>query len=490
MIPGLYINGEWLTGYGKQFVSKNPATLETNCTLAAASPADVIRAIRAAKQAFDKWCEASYEERKMYITTYAEELKSSQSELEVIISKETGKPLWETKNEVTSMINKVDISIRAYEERCPERVLKQVTSTSITRHKPHGVIAILGPFNFPGHLPNGHIVPAILAGNTIVFKPSELTPLTAEIMVRCWDRAGLPPGVLNLVQGGSDIGKHLSSNKEIDGLFFTGSYDTGKALTKLFADDLGKILALEMGGNNPIVLGQTENIDAAAYITLTSAFITSGQRCSCARRLIVPEGPHGDKFIDKLIEFMGKIVIGKYDSKPEPFIGPVISERAVVKLLMAQGSLETKKAKPLVRLTQPNEDSYFVTPGLIDVTGIQDIEDVEYFGPFLQLKRVPNFQQAIIEANNTQYGLTAGLISDNREEFDIFYRRIKAGVINWNMPLTGASSEAPFGGVKHSGNNRPSAFYAADYCAYPVASMESEHLSIPKTLLPGLKIHE
>ena len=388
------------------------------------------------------------------------------------------------------MINKVDISIQAYQERCPERILNKVNAVSITRHKPHGVVAILGPFNFPGHLPNGHIVPALLAGNTVVYKPSEFTPLVGELMVRCWDRAELPPGVINLIQGGADIGKYLANHSDIDGLFFTGSYETGKTLTQTFGKDPGKILALEMGGNNPLVLGDVADLDAAAYITILSAYITSGQRCSCARRLIVPVGSQGDLFIDKLIKQIDKIIVGKYTDLPEPFMGPVISERAVVKLLIAQGSLEAKKANPIVRLTQIDEHhSYFVTPGLMDVTGIKDVDDTEYFGPFLQIKRVKDFYEAITEANNTQYGLTSGLLSDKREQFEQFYRYVKAGIVNWNTPLTGASSEAPFGGVKHSGNNRPSAFYASDYCSYPVTSMESDVLALPKNLSPGIKNH-
>ena len=360
--------------------------------------------------------------------------------------------------------------------------------TSATRYKPHGVIAVFGPFNFPAHLPNGHIVPALLAGNTVVFKPSEAAPLVGQVMVECWQAAKLPPGVINLIQGGRETGELLASHPGIDGIFFTGSFAAGSAINQTLAADPGKILALEMGGNNPLVVHKVSNLDAAAYTIVQSAYVTAGQRCTCARRLIVPDGPHVNPLLDRLGHMTRSIRVGRYTDEPEPFIGPVISDAAAEKILAAQGELRSRGGKVLVELKSPGPRLAMLSPGLIDTTDVKDRADTEVFGPLLQVIRVRDFDAAIREANNTRYGLAAGLLSDDRELWHRFLRKIRAGVVNWNRPTTGASGALPFGGVGRSGNHRPSGYFAADYCSYPVASMESEELILPKSPPPGIQV--
>ncbi len=357
-----------------------------------------------------------------------------------------------------------------------------------TRFKPQGVVAVFGPFNLPGHLPNGHIVPALLAGNTVVFKPSEQAPLVGQIMQEIWEAAGLPKGVLNMVQGGRKTGMSLAANSKLNGLFFTGSAEAGKALHSLCGGRPEKILALEMGGNNPLVVYGAADHNASAYLTIQSAFITAGQRCSCACRLIVEDGTRGRRFVDTLIAMMGSIRIGPYTDRPEPFMGPVISGRAAESLLAAQASLGKNGGEPLVEMKRLGSGGNFLSPGLMDVTNVSNRPDVELFGPFLQLIRVSDFDAAVREAGNTSYGLVAGLLSDDRDLYDRFYRKIRAGVVNWNRQTTGASSRMPFGGVGASGNHRPSGYYASDYCSYPVATIESERLELPSQPLPGIEL--
>jgi len=431
------------------------------------------------------WSSSPIEKRIEVLQAYKKSLEKNSDELTLAISKETGKPTWEAKTEVAAMMGKIDISIKSYDARTPSTSTEQQGFVTATRHKPHGVLAVLGPFNFPGHLPNGHIVPALLAGNTIVFKPSEFTPLVSELMVKCWIEAGLPPGVINLIPGDFRIGQALSSHAEINGLLFTGSYNTGQKLLEAFAKTPEKILALELGGNNPLIVSNVQDIEAAVILTIQSAFMTAGQRCTCARRLIVHDQ---DDFIEALIEKMKGIKVGHYTDTPEPFMGPLISQPAAVKAISTQATLELHGAQSLVKLEHLQDETGRVTPGLIDVTNIEKNSDEELFGPLLQLIRVNSFDAAIEEANNTKFGLSAGLLCDSREQYDLFYSKARAGVINWNRPLTGASGAAPFGGVGRSGNHRPSAFYAADYCAYPVASMESEALQKPKASIPGLAL--
>lgn len=466
-----------------KFTSINPATGATIWEGNESSPAEIDQTLGTARKAFESWSLLPIEERIAHLNAFSEELKGSS--LAETISLETGKPLWESKGEVSAMLGKIPISVEAYKERCPDREKPHPTARSITTHRPHGVVAVFGPFNFPGHLPNGHIVPALLAGNTVILKASELTPRTAEEMVALWHASGLPQGVLQLVQGGPAVGKLLAYHPELDGLFFTGSWPIGKEISEHYGSHPGKILALEMGGNNPLIIGNISDAKAAAYQTIQSAYLTAGQRCTCARRLIVV---NNRPFIDEVSALLKGITVGPYTDAPEPFMGPVISNYAAESLLSEQNRLLTHGAQPIHLMDRPHTDLPFLTPGLIDVTHMNERSDGECFGPLLQVIHVPNLSDALIEANNTKYGLSAGIFSDDPEEYALFSRKIRAGVVNWNTPLTGASSAAPFGGVGHSGNHRPSAYYAADYCSYPVASLLNERLSLPEKPIPGLSL--
>jgi succinylglutamic semialdehyde dehydrogenase len=378
--------------------------------------------------------------------------------------------------------------VQSYRERTGEKSAPLADATAVLRHKPHGVVAVFGPYNFPGHLPNGHIVPALLAGNCVLFKPSELTPKVAELTVKCWIEAGLPDGVLNLLQGARDTGVALAADPGIDGLFFTGSSRTGNLLHSQFAGRPEKILALEMGGNNPLIVDQLADVEAAVYTIVQSAFISAGQRCTCARRLLVPQGEWGDALLARLVKVTASIKVGAFDETPAPFMGSVISLAAAEHLLQAQQQLLDKGATALLAMTRPQPGAALLTPGIIDVSAVAERPDEEFFGPLLQVIRYADFEDAIAEANNTRFGLAAGLLSDSAARYQQFWLHSRAGIVNWNKQLTGAASTAPFGGVGASGNHRASAYYAADYCAYPVASLESERLSLPATLTPGVSL--
>jgi succinylglutamic semialdehyde dehydrogenase len=484
----LYIAGSWLAGQGEVVESLNPVTQQVVWSGNSATVEQVESAVQAARQAFPAWAKRSLEERLSVLEAFAANLKSRADELACCIGEETGKPLWESATEVTSMVNKVAISVQSYRERTGEKSGPLGDATAVLRHKPHGVVAVFGPYNFPGHLPNGHIVPALLAGNTVLFKPSELTPKVAELTVQCWIDAGLPAGVLNLLQGARETGIALAANPGIDGLFFTGSSRTGNHLHQQFAGRPDKILALEMGGNNPLVVDEVADVDAAVYTIIQSAFISAGQRCTCARRLLVPEGAWGDALLARLVAVSSTIEVGAFDQQPAPFMGSVISLGAAKALMDAQELLLANGAVALLEMTQPQAQAALLTPGIIDVTEVTDRADEELFGPLLQVIRYADFAAAIAEANNTQYGLAAGLLSDSEARYQQFWLESRAGIVNWNKQLTGAASSAPFGGVGASGNHRASAYYAADYCAYPVASLETPSLVLPASLTPGVTL--
>lgn len=482
------INGRWEEGEATEFTSQNPATGEILWRGGAASAAQVDRAVAAARAAFPAWSRTSLEERIRTINRFGQALSEAKQALSRIISEETGKPTWESLTEIASMVGKIDISISSLKERTGTRRSPVTGGEIVLRHRPHGMVAVFGPYNFPGHLPNGHIVPALLAGNTVVFKPSELTPSCAERTVRLWQEAGLPDGVLNLVQGGHKTGKVLAGHPGIDGLFFTGSAQTGHLLHRKFAGQPEKILALEMGGNNPLVVKEVKDLNAAVYHIILSAYISAGQRCTCARRLYLPEGREGDRLLARLLPAVEAIRVGGYDEPEEPFMGPVISEQAADALLVAQERLLSLGARALVPMRKLRRGTGLLSPGLINVSTIADLPDEECFGPLLQVDRYSDFDRAIERANATRYGLAAGLLGGTRADFEYYCSRIRAGIVNWNRPLTGASSAAPFGGIGASGNHRPSAYYAADYCAYPVASFEAETLELPAELTPGIRL--
>lgn len=448
----------------------------------------VNEAVQAAQGALKEWQKAGFEQRAEICRAYAGWLKDHLEEAADLIGVETGKPLWEARTEIQAMIGKVDISIKAWHERCPERSVDTPAGTSVLRHRGHGVLAVFGPYNFPGHLPNGHIVPALLAGNTVVFKPSELTPRFGDFMARGWQEAGLPHGVMNLVQGGPDIGKALAGHHGLNGLLFTGSSTTGAIIHEQYGAHPGKILALEMGGNNPLIVASPFPQAAAVLMTLQSAFLSAGQRCTCSRRLIVERSEAGDAFIEGLVAAAKGISVGEYDAEPAPFMGRLINADAGKAVVKAQHELIEAGGVSLLEARHVNENKAFVSPGIIDVSAVAELPDREVFGPLLQIQRYDSFDEALELANATVYGLAGGIISDDRALYERAFEASHVGIFNWNKPLTGASSGAPFGGTGASGNHRPSAYYAADYCAYPVASLIADQAELPDKLPPGLSL--
>ena len=316
----------------------------------------------------------------------------------------------------------------------------------------------------------GPMVDALLAGDTVVFKPSEETPLAGQMLVEALEAAGVPAGVINLVQGGRETGQALIAD-EIDGLLFTGSAQAGAFFRRYFADRPDVILALELGGNNPLVVWDAGDAEAAAALVVQSAFITTGQRCSCARRLIVSDDAAGRAVIEAVAALSDRLTAGPWNGPSEPFMGPLISARAAALAQAGAEALGGRRIRTLGGIDGLSDA--FVSPGFVDVTGVE-VADEELFAPLLQVRRVTSFDEAIVAANATRYGLSAGLISNQSELWGKFLNRIRAGVVNWNRPTTGAAGSMPFGGLGASGNHRPSAYYAADYCAYPVASFEAD----------------
>mgnify|MGYP000865951499 FL=1 len=451
--------------------SIDPASGELVWSGAVASGAESEAAVSRARVAFASWSNRSIDERIAIALRYGELLEARLEMIAQTISRETGKLLWESRTEVRTMIGKIAVAINAQAERAGQRATDMPFGRAVLRHRPHGVLVVLGPYNFPGHLPNGHIVPALLAGNCVVFKPSEEAPMTGELMESAWTDAGLPEYVFQVVQGDSSTGKALVA-ADIDGLLFTGSAQAGAQLRHALADRPHVILALELGGNNPLIAWDG-NPEAAASIIVQSAFITTGQRCSCTRRLILPMGPVGDAILEATLALADSIRIAAWNETDAAYIGPLVSVRAARNAHMGAARLAEAGARIIRPFTGiEGRSEAFVTPAVMDVTGLT-VPDAEIFAPLLQVVRVDDFDAAIGAANDTKFGLSAGLVSEDDMLWEHFLSHARAGVVNRNRPTTGAAASMPFGGIGQSGNHRPSAYYAADYCAYPVASFEA-----------------
>ena len=454
-----------------EIISHEPAT---GAELWRAPIGDAQAEVTAARAGWSTWAALPLTVRIETMRRFGNVVRQRHEAFADLLARETGKPLWEARTEVDTVIAKVDISVTAYAERTAQRRLDApMGSRMALRHKPHGVLAVLGPYNFPAHLPNGHIVPALLAGNAVVFKPSEKTPATGAFLIDCYRAAGVPEACVRILIGGPAEGKALAEHPDIDGLLFTGSARTGLALNRAFANKPEKILALEMGGNNPIIVWDTPDLHSAAVLVIQSAFTTAGQRCTAARRMIVQDALY-DPLIETINTMIGRLIVGSPHDDPQPFMGPVIDNQVADQLTESFLGLLMRGGRPIRHLERMQDDRPFLVPAMIDMTAATERPDIELFGPILQVYREQDFDAAIATANDTRYGLSAALISQTPALYDRFWSGIRAGIVNWNRPTNGASSSAPFGGVGWSGNHRPSAYYAADYCAYPVVSNEAE----------------
>ena len=454
-----------------ELVSTEPAT---GAEIWRGTAGDVEQAIARGREAMRDWARTPLGQRVELLRRFANAVRKHAEPFAELIARDPGTPLWEARTEVQAVIGKVDISVTAYAERTGQKKLDSaLQGTAALRHKPHGLMVVLGPYNFPAHLPNGHIVPALIAGNAVIFKPSEKVPAVGEFLTRCFHEAGIAEGVVQCIHGGPDAGKALVEHADVDGVLFTGSARAGIAINRKLASNPGKIVALEMGGNNPIVVTDTPKLADAAATIIQSAFTTAGQRCTAARRLIVVDSMF-DQLVAEVKALTERLIVDEPFADPQPFMGCVIDNQTADLLSESFVALMSRGGKPIVHMKRKDESLPFLSPSILDATDIAERPDIELFGPLLQVIRVADLDAAIAEANNTRYGLSASLVGGSPSDFEQFWSEIRAGIVNWNRPTNGASSAAPFGGIGLSGNHRPAAFYAADYCAYPVASTEME----------------
>lgn len=500
--PANLLGGEWVplnSGAGRAITSYNPASPSQAVWSGVPDVAHVHRAVAAARRALPAWAAWGFENRARVLRRFAELCKQAAPRMTDIICDETGKVLWESKAEAGLLSTKVDITL----DPAPTGGLARVSGFEFDLapqrrgrcwFKPHGVMAVIGPFNFPAHLPNGHIVPALAMGNTVVFKPSDKTPgvgqLLAELLNEALIAEGAPArgaGVVNLVQGAADVATALTTHDDIDGIAFTGSWPVGRRILEANLDRPGRITALEMGGNNAAVVMDDADLKQAAIEVVRCAFNTTGQRCTCTRRAIVHERV-ADRFIAAVARATGQLVVGMPRATHPVFMGPIISRPSRDAVLEFQQRAAKAGARVVVEASavETPAGGHFISPGVLVVdrftracgdarghaAGSFDAGcDTEVFGPLLRIAVVKDLDAAIEQVNATDYGLAASIFTRSQPAAERFLFEARAGCINVNAGTAGASSKLPFGGLGLSGNHRPAGSFALDYCAYPVAGM-------------------
>lgn len=450
----------------------------------------VDKAVEAARSAYKFWKKTSLEERKEMLLRLQKVFKARSEEMAEVISRETGKPLWEARTEASALSAKIDVTLGHSLKHIEGEVIKDALPgvDGVVRYKSRGVFAVLGPFNFPAHLPNGHIVPALLTGNTVIFKPSEKTPAVGQLYAEMIHEAGFPKGVFNLLQGKVETGKRLTTHDGIDGVLFTGSYEVGLKIKQDTITHFWKMLALEMGGKNATIVWEDADLDKALYESLIGSFLTSGQRCSCTSRIILHSKIY-DQFLERFYQNAKKIKIGHWSD--DVFMGPLISADSVDKYIRFQEIAKREEAESLMRgkvLDLPTKGHY-VTPS-INVVKEYDPKSVyqksEIFGPNVAIYKVDDFEKALEINNSTGFGLVMALFTKEKSLYEKALLESRVGLVNWNRTTNGASSKLPFGGMGKSGNDRPSGDLAIQYCTVPVASLEDHTEGVPSKLMPGM----
>ncbi len=471
--PSDYVDGQWRAIAGDEIQSKNPANPGQVVWSGTPELTHVDAAVTAARAAFAHWKQLGQHERANHLRAFSAACKKFAEPLAQVITLEMGKTIAESRGEVKLISDKIDITLQ-------ESTLARVTNFEVDpgggrkgfcRFQPYGVMAVLGPFNFPAHLPNGHWVPSLLMGNTVVFKPSEKTPAVGQWIAAIAEVAGFPRGVFNLVQGGVETAKRLTCHADIDGVMLTGSWRAGRAVLQANLDRPGRIVALEMGGSNPAIVWQDADIRAAVLECVRSAYATTGQRCTCTRRLIVHRSI-AQRFVSAFTKVASTMIIAPGDA-PEPnFMGPLVDQHAVNAFFDKQTIIREGGGRVLLEGVRMDRAGFFVTPSLIEVARFEKAGDSETFAPLVQVSVVDELQDAIAQANATEFGLAAAVFTHQHSVWQECLQELRAGCVNWNYGTAGASSKLPFGGLGRSGNLRPAGSFALDSAVFPVASME------------------
>lgn len=457
----------------------SPADLDLKLWECPVDYSHVDKTINSVVEGHKTWRKLSQEQRNDFLRAYQLEVKKRQDEFALAISYEMGKPLWDAKTEAASLVAKVDVTINDSLPRITNKEIKDIlpkTNGHII-YKPIGPCLVIGPFNFPCHLANGQILSALVAGNAIVFKPSEKTCYSAQLMIECFHAAGFPKGVINLLQGDGEIARRLLKEKAIKGVFFTGSKEVGKKILEVTHHDLSKLVSLELGGKNTTILHSDANLEHATGELLKSCFLTSGQRCT-STSIVAIHRSLVDSFIPKFHDIAKKIIVDHpVESEKEPFMGPLVDQGAVDAYLLFMGMAKREGFTEIMRgkLLERKTKGHYVSPSIHFAEKWNNDSHFlhsEVFGPNVTFIPYDTIEEAIAIANATEYGLAAAVFTKDANIFKQCVEEIDSGLVNFNRSTVGASAKLPFGGVKNSGNYHPAALTTVDACVYQMACLE------------------
>lgn len=489
---GNYIAGKFVRPpRGAELISEDPGDLFQPVGKAIVSVEPAAAAVAAAVKAFPAWSALPPARRIGRMRAFQRILKRRQAALIQIMAREAGKPLRESTREVERLIAKVD-EIIGPGLRLVQPFLVQADRgvQGRCRYRPLGALAVVGPFNFPAHTPASHIVPALLTGNTVIFKPSELTPFVGQVMTECLHEAGFPPGVFNLVQGAADVGVALVSDPRVSGILFTGSTAAGQAIKKATLEQPQKLLALEMGGKNAALVLEDADLELAAREIATSAFSMGGQRCNATSRVVVHRKA-AKAFLARFLAAVDRVKIG-YSLDPDALMGPLISHDAVAKFrryvkLAEEEGFETLRSGKALGMWGKRR-GYYVTPSVHlcespSRNASQRYRREEIFGPDVAVYFARGDEEAVALNNEVPYGLITAVFTRSRKRFQRLFPRLDTGMINLNRGTIFSSGKLPFGGTKASGSFKPAGLFSPYYCTYPVAVLEDsrrlEQRSLP-----------
>lgn len=486
---GFYFNSQFqeVKNADDQWIIYSPSNLKDKVIQVQSNQKMLDEACLSAHKAAKLWKYVSLKDRINFINKVKDLFIKRVDSIAQIIARETGKPLWEATGEAKALAAKitvsVDQSLQLVKSQKIENIFPQVTG--FTQFKPQGVLAVIGPFNFPAHLANGHIIPALLTGNTVVFKASEKTPATGQILAEVFNDADLPNGVFNLIQGGSKISQNLVEHNLVDGVLFTGSYDVGLKIKKQLVNRPEKILALEMGGKNSSLVWKDTNLKKAVYENIVASFITSGQRCSCTSQILIHESIY-EAFVEAFLNAVKNIKIGHWSQSV--FMGPLIDKQSVSRHLNAQDQAVDEGGRLLYKgeALDLKYKGHYVSPSIVsfDLHKKSSIyQNRELFSPQVSLYKVNDFDQASSIINSSGFGLVASLFSNDKILQNKAFLDWRVGLLNINRASTGASSRLPFGGMGKSGNHRASAHFAVQYCTVPVALLQNDDSFVKSNMI-------
>jgi succinylglutamic semialdehyde dehydrogenase len=501
-IKGNYFNGSFVTierdslETAPRFVEKKcPADLNLELWKFPISFDHIDAVIESANLGFEKWRKTSVEERIECLQRFKSVVKEREQEIATAIALESGKPLWEAMTEAKALSAKVDVTIAEGLPRINNKVHENILPKTRGHvfYKPIGPCFVIGPFNFPCHLANGQIINALVSGNSVIFKPSDKTAYSGQILVECFHQAEFPSGVVNLIQGDGEVARRILREKSIKGIFFTGSKEVGLKVLKETYMDLSKNVNLELGGKNPSIITDSVSVDNVLPELLRGSFLTAGQRCTSTSLVVVHENIINE-LIDKFHKLAKKLIVDHpIDHAETPFMGPLIDQRAVDTYLLfvgmgsREGLEEVMRGKSIEKATP----GHYVSPSIHLAKGWDPKSHFltnEIFGPNATFIPYKDLDEAFAIANSTEYGLAASIFSKEHGDFERAIQTLDSGLVNFNRSTVGASSKLPFGGVKNSGNYKPAAITTIDHCVYQVASLEVNAGELDPSLeITGLK---